>query len=305
MPVAAEALREGAVSERHVDALGWAQAARPDHFGEAEAFLVDKATTLRWRSFRHALRHWVEIVDPTATDRELRDRAQKRELHASTTLDGMGRLDAWLEPLGFEAFSTCLDRIELELFTADWADARAIHGNDTTIAHLARTPAQRRADALVEMAHRAATAPKHGLRPLPLVTIVCDWATFRHQLALLAGAESSPPIDGQCRLLDGTPVAPADMFHQALLGHVRRAVYGRDGVTIDLGRKQRFFTGAVRDAVLVHYQTCAHPTCEVPATCCEVDHIIDWADGGPTDQNNAQPLCDHHNRWKPKRAGPW
>ena len=26
------------------------------------------------------------------------------------------------------------------------------------------------------------TAPKDGLRPLPLVTIICDWATFEHQL---------------------------------------------------------------------------------------------------------------------------
>ncbi|MDH3704864.1 MAG: HNH endonuclease [Acidimicrobiia bacterium] len=305
MPVVAEALRTGSISDRHVDALGWAQASRPDHFADAEAFLVDKARNLRWRSFRQAVAHWVHVVDPAATDRELHDNAHRRQLHASKTINGMGRLDAWLDPIAFEAFNTALQRIEGELFATDWARTRAEHGPEATVADLARTPAQRRADALVEMAHRAVTAPKDGLRPLPLVTVVCDWATFEHQLALLTGIDQPPPIDGQCRLLDGTPIAPADMFHQALLGHVRRMVFGRDGVTIDMGRKQRFFTGAVRDAVLVRYQTCAHPTCEVPATRCEVDHITDWAHGGRTDQSNGQPLCDHHNRWKPRRAGPW
>ncbi|MDH3708128.1 MAG: HNH endonuclease [Acidimicrobiia bacterium] len=304
MPAVTEAFGAGQVSDRHVDALGWARACRPDHFADAEAFLVDKAKALRWRSFRNALRHWMDTVDRDATDRERRNRADTRYLHSSKSLDGMGRIDGWLEPIAFGAFDKALERITDELFEADWADAVAIHGDQTNVTHLARTPAQRRADALGEMAHRAMTAPKDGKRPLPLVNLVSDWDTFRYELDRFDGLDPEAPVDGQCRLLDGTPIPSADMFHQALLGHVRRVVFGGDGVAIDMGRKQRFFTGAVRDAILVTHQTCSHPTCDVPVTRCEIDHDIEWQDGGRTDQRNGKPYCwHHHHRWK-QRHGP-
>ena len=94
------------------------------------------------------------------------------------------------------------------------------------------------------------------------------------------------------------------MFHQALLGEVRRIVFDTNNVTIDMGRKARLYTGNARHAILVHHQTCAHPTCDLPATKCEIDHIKPWLNGGQTTQTNGQPLCDHHNRWKARGAGP-
>ena len=108
------------------------------------------------------------------------------------------------------------------------------YGDLVNASHLGRTPAQRRADALVEMAHRATTAPKDGKRPLPLVNIVCDWDTFQHELATLTGTEGRPVTDNStCRLLDGEPIAPHDMFHHAPTGEVRRVVFDAAGVTID------------------------------------------------------------------------
>jgi hypothetical protein len=67
------------------------------------------------------------------------------------------------------AVNGALARIERELFNADWAAAKAIHGDDTTAAHLARTAAQRRNDALVEMA----TLPRP---PLPTANAPPPWS---------------------------------------------------------------------------------------------------------------------------------
>lgn len=69
----------------------------------------------------------------------------------SSTLSGMGRVDGWLDPVGFAEFAEGLHRIEQEMFDGDWQQARAAHGSRTTVELLWRSPAQRRADALVEM----------------------------------------------------------------------------------------------------------------------------------------------------------
>src|SRR4029450_421818 len=108
-------------------------------------------------------------------------------------LDGVGHADGYLTPLAAAAVNGALDRIEGELFTADWAAAKAIHGDDNTTTPLARPAPQRRHDALVEMATRALTAPGDGKRPAPLVTVMVDFATF-------AGRG--------CELAAGTVIAP-------------------------------------------------------------------------------------------------
>ena len=58
-----------------------------------------------------------------------------------------------------------------KLWQADQGVARAA-GSEVS-----RSPAQRRADALVEMARRSATAPEGGRRPRPLAHIVVGYET--------------------------------------------------------------------------------------------------------------------------------
>ena len=85
----------------------------------------------------------------------------------------------------------------------------------------------------------------------------------------------------------------------ALLGHVRRVVLGADSVAIDLGRRQRLFTGGAQLAVKLASPWCYWPGCYAPVSQCQSDHIDDWADsGGRTDPGNGAPLCGRHNRLK-------
>jgi hypothetical protein len=75
-----------------------------------------------------------------------------------------------------------------------------------------------------------------------------------------------------------------------------------------MGRRQRLFTGAAREAAQLLLLRCDHPGCELAADSCNVDHAIEWADGGTTDQPNSGIECDRHNvtktkrRWRTKRA---
>ena len=70
------------------------------------------------------------------------------------------------------------------------------------------------------------------------------------------------------------------------------------GTVIDYGTKQRLFTGLARDAAMLLVRTCTHPGCETPARFCNIDHDLEWTDGGTTNQHNARVKCGHDNRTK-------
>lgn len=303
MPATHDALRSGSITEAHARRLTRA-ASRPE-FPEAEEFLLGKATTLSYRDFDTAVAYWEQVVDENRErDPDPADpRETARELHVSKTIGGMGRVDGWLDPIGHAAFREALRRIERELFDADWEQAKKEHGAAVTVDRLWRTPPQRRADALVEMAERAVAAPPDGKRPLPLVIVHTDPATMETALRRLAGGEHvevDPTAQRLCELDDGTVVSPTQMLEQALIGHCRRLVYGADGVILDYGRTVRLFRGALREAICARDRTCDHDGCEIPARHCEIDHIVAWDDGGETGHRNGRARCSfHHRRSKP------
>jgi hypothetical protein len=70
------------------------------------------------------------------------------------------------------------------------------------------------------------------------------------------------------------------------------------GVVIDYGTKQRLFTGHARQAAMLLHRTCEAPGCTLPAAWSQIDHNIEWYEGGRTDQSNRAIGCGHHNRTK-------
>jgi hypothetical protein len=78
-------------------------------------------------------------------------------------------------------------------------------------------------------------------------------------------------------------MTPVDAVAAAVVGQIRRVVIDGAGVVIDLGRKQRLFTGAARDAVMLLTSGCRYAGCDQPPTRCQVDHIQEWAHGGRTE----------------------
>ena len=163
----------------------------------------------------------------------------------------------------------------------------AAESDVATATHLTRTPAQRRHDALVEMARRAMTAPADGKRPQPLVSVLLGYETFRSRV---------------CELADRTVITPgsvASLLDEAL---IERVVFDGPSRVIDLGRARRF-TGAVRRTLDVLDRGCTHEGCHMPAERCQGDHVQPWSRGGQTDPDNGQLRCGYHNRWRWEHGG--
>jgi len=284
MPRTREAWRAGDVTPAHVRVLcRLADHPRAGaHFPEGEAHLVGEARRSRFDDWQRLCDYWRDAADPDGPEqRHGRDRDLRR-FRIGIGLDGVGHPDGYFTPLGAATVNGALERIEAELFAADWAAAKEIHGDATTIAHLARTAAQRRHDALVEMAVRAMTAPADGKRPAPLVTVMVDYPTFGRV----------------CELAAGTVIAPGAVAE--LLGHdetlIQRVVGDGPNRIRDIS-SARSFRGILRRVLDVVHRRCDHGTCFVPAHQCEGDHILARSNGGLTTQDNGRLGCGFHNRW--------
>jgi len=283
MPATAEAFAAGDISARHASLLAVLNGGRTvDYFARDEAMLVAFARSMSWPDFCRAVEYWRQHADPDGVEQDAAHDEALRRVHLSEGLRGTGILDGRLTSLGHSTVASALGRIEQELFEADWAAARAEHGDAASTAHLPRTPAQRRHDALVEMARRAVTAPADGKRPLPLVSVLVGYEAFKGRICELAG---------------GTVITPgtvASVLNEAL---IERVVFDGPSRVIDLGRVRRF-TGAVRRALEVRDRRCTHRGCGMPAERCQGDHIQAWTAGGATTVDNGQLLCGYHNRWR-------
>jgi hypothetical protein len=236
--------------------------------------------------FKRACDRFRMVVDPDgAEDRAAQDRAA-RELHLSESLDGMwfGRMT--LDPISGEIVATTLRLIERELFEADWKAAKQRLGRDPLAVELDRTPAQRRADALVEMATRARTAPADGRRPAPLFTVVVGLETLKGRVL---------------ELFNRTQITPGTAAGWLTDAYVERIVFDGPSRVIDVGAQRRFFRGALRRAIEVRDRTCYHPSCDAPPEQLQIDHIHEHAKGGQTTQENGGPACGFHNIRKSKR----
>jgi hypothetical protein len=286
MPAARTALRAGQIGQAHAHRLaGLAGNPRTAAaFAEGEALLLRSATTMRHDDFERTCDHWRDAADPDGPEHRHALDHELRRVDLATGLDGIGHLDGYLTTTGNAVVGGALERLEAELFQADWAEARARHGDAATLADLGRTPAQRRHDALVEMAERAMTAPAGGKRPRPLITVMVGYETFAGRV---------------CELANSTVIAPGVLAD--LLGRddtlIERVVFDGPNRITDISHA-RSFSGALRRALDVRDRRCGHPTCDVPAHRCEGDHVVAWSRGGLTTQENGQLRCGFHNRWR-------
>lgn len=178
MPATSAAFSRGEVTADKVDLLCRANGdGREGAFADAEERLLADAGRLGVKDLGRVVQAWMDAADDAKVGGRARKDHERRHLVVAKRFDGNVDLEGRLDPVAGAAFAAEVDRLEQELFRADWAQAREIWGDDVTIARLARTATQRRADALVLMAARSAGAD--GTRPArPLVTIHVDHATF-------------------------------------------------------------------------------------------------------------------------------
>jgi Domain of unknown function (DUF222) len=287
LPLVGAAFATGKISAWHVDRIAQLHQRWPDQVAAAQADIVGWACDFDTDEFLRLVGYWTQHIDPDGVEDDATARYRRRRVRLSDGIDGCGLLDVEFEPIGWATFSEALRRIEHEMWTADWADARARLGNNAVAADLARTDAQRTYDALIELAVRGASSVAGRLRPRPLVTVHVDHDTLAGRI---------------CQLSTGTVITPGEVLPLLADADIERAVFNSRSRIIDLGRRSRLFIGGTRRAVEITHPTCAHPSCRVPSERCDIDHDIEWEHGGPTNPDNGTPRCPPHHRHRHRRA---
>jgi Domain of unknown function (DUF222) len=138
LPVTKAAMVDGDISPAHAQIIGSLRPAiRPEALSNAEPHIVDYARACTPKELRAVAAHIKHTYAPDKATRDEKDDYDNRSLHASATIDGIGIGKFTLHPAGFETLMTALH-----------AASRPVTGDD-------RTPAQRRADALISIAEIA------------------------------------------------------------------------------------------------------------------------------------------------------
>src|SRR5271155_1478182 len=288
LPEVAGAWREGAIGLDQASAIASARRQRTEAaMDRDEAMLVAQAAQLGFDDFSRVLAYWRQMADPDGADASEEERKASRNVYLETSLSGMWLGQITLDPISGSIVAAELNRLEHDLFEADCAQAKERLGRTARIDELARSSGQRRADALVEMATRSRTAPADGIRPAPLFSVFVGYETLHGRI---------------CELENGTVLHPSVLEPWMDSAYFERALFTL-GTRVDVSVRSRFFTGGTRRAIELRDRMCTHEHCYEPAEYCQVDHIVTYADGGLTTQENGRLLCAFHNRQRNQREG--
>jgi len=266
MPETKAAFCAGEVSESKVRVLAQAQALAPEQFAADEKILVGQVKTAAAQQAPRLVAAWKHQTNPEGAEAEAERLYQLRTLHLSEGLLGMLHLSGDLDPE-----SGLIVRHALEALT----DPANLNPADS------RTPAQVRADALVDICRHHLDGSNGGRRP-PRVLVTIPWNTLQQGEGLV---DTEPG-----------PIGAATARRLACDATISRVLLAPDSVPIDMGRATRVIPPALRKALELRDRGCAHPGCRMPARFCDAHHITHWADGGETTLANLQLLCRQHHR---------
>jgi hypothetical protein len=207
-------------------------------------------------------------VDPAGFNLKVEEAHERRQLFISECGD-MYRIDGWLELSSGAVLKTAIDALAHPLGRDDY-----------------RSPKQRRADAVVELAHHVmdeGRLPKrNGVRPH--VSVHTTIEGLKGEL----GAAAS-------ELSNGAPISSQTVQRLACDGALHR-VLKADSMVIDVGRAHRTAQPSQWRALKARHKSCAAPGCDRPINWTQAHHLDFWEDGGRTDHGKLLPLCYFHHR---------
>jgi hypothetical protein len=273
-PDLADALAAGYITSAHVDALaGVISPRREPVLAEHAELLAKQAQKLPIKDFGLLARRWASLADDQlAIDNHPDAGPPHNELRAAVTSGGRVVGDFDLDAISGAELLGVLDHME----PPDPVDTP----------EGARSLAERRGDALAELAARHHNGDELGSNPPNLVVLV--------DVVTLAGL--TPDLATQRRDLEGIgPMATAALEQLKCGATLRRLVMAGDSVVLDMGRKTRFATPAQTGAIRTRDRGCIFPGCERPPQWCDIHHIDDWARGGDTDVARMCCLCRRHH----------
>ncbi len=95
---------------------------------------------------------------------------------------------------------------------------------------------------------------------------------------------------------DGTPISRTALDLACCDSEFARYVFGANSEVLDVGRTQRTFTCARRDALIARDKHCRYPGCTAPPILCDGHHIDEWVrKHGRTAVRRGLLLCTFHH----------
>ena len=229
---------------------------------------VEKARRLSIKELSCEAASTWHAIDPAGFNLKVEEAHERRQLFISECGD-MYRIDGWLEVSAGLAVKLAIDAL-----------AHPLGGDDR------RSPKQRRADAVVELAQQAMDQgrlpARHGVRPH--ISVHTTIEGLKGEL----GAAAS-------QLQEGTPISSKTVQRLACDGTLHR-VLKADSMVIDVGRAKRTAQPAQWRGLRARHSTCAWPGCDRPIGWTYAHHVEFWAHGGQTNLRKMVPLCWHHHR---------
>ena len=265
LPLTAAAFAQGELGYEHARVITRAAGSIGDETMQgAEHILVEAATRLDPQRLQIAADHLRHYLAPERMHRDANDEHERRALFISPLLEGVFRIDGHLDREGGACLLAALDALLPPRATDD-----------------TRTPAQRRADALVELARQRMEAA--GGRPH--VSLIVRAET-------LADSPGTPGGElGRAGVIPGeTAVRIACDASLSII------TVDRDDRVLDISGATRTPPPRLHRAVVARDGGCRFPSCDRPPEWTDAHHIQHWARGGKTKADNLVLLCRRHHR---------
>ena len=272
MPLIAQGAVVGEIVTSGVKLLAMTRDRHPDEFADHEEVFADIASHLDAGDLRVAVSRWQQDVDYDEAVRDTEYDAWGREVFFNQSYNGRWDLSGEFGVADGHVINTALQGY-VQASYLDEADNRSIY--------------ERLADATVGihrfwLDHNDSVETSGGEKPHITVTVPWD---------VLSGSRRGLPE------LDGYAIDPSTLKRWACDAGIVRIITNGESQPLDVGRRTRTISPALRRALELRDGGCVHPGCNVPVSWCDVHHIIHWGNGGETNLENCQLLCrKHHTR---------
>ena len=239
---------------------------------QLEAFLAAQAPGLTPTGLKVLAADLRAQAAPEESAAETAKKRAAQKLCLSQTLDGMWRLDGWLDPEAGLTFSQAL--------------AAFTRKPDPEGDLLTESIGHRRAEALIQLCrHASAHADTCNGEGGGRSTIIVG---LRHQ-QLLDGL-------GAAGVEGGASMPASTARRMACDAGVIPVVYGALSEVLDVGRQSRTIPAGIRRQLTARDGSCVFPDCDRPASWCEGHHRREWVrHRGPTSEENLDLVCVHHH----------
>jgi hypothetical protein len=222
-------------------------------------------------------------ADPDAVEERQRKRFERRYLSFGLTLDDVGTISG-----------ACSDALSIEIITTA-VDAFSPPGGGAD----RRTAAQRRMDGLTAACQAAldsgAAGSRHGA--MPHLSILLEEHSGPGDPEHLGTQDhTQSPAGSPARTEHGAMLTARQVLTLACRAEIS-VIRWKDGLPLNVGRRYRTETPALRRALTARDRGCRWPGCGLPASWCTAHHIRPWKLGGATRLPNLVLLCFVHHHY--------